>query len=504
MRLKILAAVVFGLAAIAIMPLSQATPAGSAVMAQLAATVGTPPPPVASAARTRPTPTPTPTAAPPAAVATDCTIMVPANPLSAQGLATPYRLTQAAGAPKCSESNPGVQAFVQAAVVDPASGQIAVYNPLVIDQGSRAGVAPIVPALPAGGVVGIWFGYNGGVLTLAGAGASHCVSGIPGSAFGQFSYCNAGAFFRAANAAIAAGKLNVPALPTAKDGKPCPTTRDFMVVDQDQSDNVTTSYLIAANGTMAQNTPANVKKMAGGKAIVNGSDEGLVSRKMSAALGCPTWTAPDLADPAHTPVTALPLNELQAAAHQKAPIATVPTMDPMTLVNGQRNLAKLNAYRLGVDQLQLSSFNPALTTPYCKNLLSTGLPRIAQDKALLQVVTSPDAAVATNLFTFLGARFQATFSATAGFLGCTTRLNVHNPVTLTTDANGVVTAATINISVPDRAAAPAAPAATTAADVAKDAAPAPPDTTQADAAVVPATATNKAAPVPLGAALSQR
>src|SRR5436305_11100434 len=121
MRLKILAAVVFGLAVIAIMPLSQATPAGSAAMAQLAAAMRTPPT-VVSAARTRPTPTPTaaatPTPAPAAAM--DCTLIVPANPLSAQGLATPYRLTQAAGAPKCSEADPGVQAFVQAAVVDPA------------------------------------------------------------------------------------------------------------------------------------------------------------------------------------------------------------------------------------------------------------------------------------------------------------------------------------------------------------------------------------------------
>jgi hypothetical protein len=499
MRLKILAAVVFGLAVVVLMPLSQATPAGSAVMAQLAATVGTAPP-AASAARTKPTPTATPTPAPPA-VAVDCTLIIPANPLSARGLATPFLLTQAAGAPKCSMANPGVEAFVQAAVVDPASGQISVYNPLVTDMGSKPAVAPTLPALPAGGVVGIWFGYNGGNLTLGGSGARSCVSGIAGSAFGQVSYCNAGAFFTAANAAIAAGKLKVPALATAKDGKTCPTTRDFMVVDQDPSDNVTSSYLIGANGSTAQNTPANVKKMAGSKAIVNGSDEGLVARKISAALGCPPWMAPDLADPAHTPVTALPLNELQAAADQKAPIATVPTMDPMTLVNGQRNLSKLNAYRLGVDQPQLSSFTPALTTPFCKNLYGTGLPRIAADKALLQVITSPDAAVATNLFTFLAARFQATFSASAGFLGCTTRLNVHNPITLTTDANGVVTAATINLPSrgrPDLAAAAAAPAVATAADVAKDAAPAPPDTTPADAAVVPASATKKAAPVPAG------
>src|ERR1700742_3526976 len=42
----------------------------------------------------------------------DCTIDVPANPLSAKGLATPYLLSAAKG--RCNETNADKSAFVQA------------------------------------------------------------------------------------------------------------------------------------------------------------------------------------------------------------------------------------------------------------------------------------------------------------------------------------------------------------------------------------------------------
>jgi hypothetical protein len=74
------------------------------------------------------------------------------------------------------------------------------------------------------------------------------VNGLNGSVFGQFAYCNAPAFFRAANVAIKGGMLTVPALGTAKDGMPCMSTRDFALIDQDQSDNVTATYLTTGTG----------------------------------------------------------------------------------------------------------------------------------------------------------------------------------------------------------------------------------------------------------------
>src|SRR6516225_1290184 len=83
----------------------------------------------------------------------DCTLVVPANPLSAQGLATPYQLsaTNAANGP-CNEANDNQSAFVQGVVYDPNTGAFSVYSPLVIDQGTQPAVAPTVPTLPQGAV----------------------------------------------------------------------------------------------------------------------------------------------------------------------------------------------------------------------------------------------------------------------------------------------------------------------------------------------------------------
>ncbi|HCP74947.1 MAG TPA: hypothetical protein DIU08_09915, partial [Ktedonobacter sp.] len=92
----------------------------------------------------------------------DCALIVPPNPLSAQGLATPYQLvaTDPANGP-CHEANPAQSAFIQGAVINPATGHISIYNPLVIDQGTKAAATPVVPTLPNGAVVGLWFGSNG-------------------------------------------------------------------------------------------------------------------------------------------------------------------------------------------------------------------------------------------------------------------------------------------------------------------------------------------------------
>src|SRR5437870_3317230 len=142
----------------------------------------------------------------------DCTLIVPPAPLTAAGLATPYQLvaTDPAKGP-CHELNADQSAFVQAAILDQATGTISIYNPLVIDQGTVPAAPPVVPTYPADAVVGIWFGYNGANLTLrptVGALADNsCVNGLPGSIFGQYAYCNAPAFFGAAHVAINAGKL---------------------------------------------------------------------------------------------------------------------------------------------------------------------------------------------------------------------------------------------------------------------------------------------------------
>jgi hypothetical protein len=376
----------------------------------------------------------------------DCTLIVPSHPLTAAGLATPYLLAATnPGNTNCHEATPAEAAFVQAAALDPATGRVSIYNPLVIDQGTQPAAAPAVPTLPADAVVGIWFGANGTGLRLKGTDFNtltdaKCVNGLGSSIFGQMAYCNAPAFFQTANKLIQANKLVPPALGTAKDGMPCPTVRDFSVVDQDQSDNVTTSYRITQDGNLAQNTAANAAAFPGSVALNNGSDNRLLAVALDSALGCAPWRAPNLADPGQM-VPALPLDELQAAMYQQAPVALVPSGDPMTLVNGHPNLLKQNLYRAGVDQPNVASFAQANADQkaYCQDLMSIAPARLELDRQWTSAASSLDPAVANSFFTFLASRLDFTLGPSG--LNCTGLLNVSNPVHLTVN-DGIVVDAT--------------------------------------------------------------
>ncbi|GAB2551774.1 hypothetical protein [Nocardia heshunensis] len=421
----------------------------------------------------------------------NCTLVVPADPLSAEGLATPYQLVAtdpAAGA--CNEANPNQSAFVEAAILA-EDGTLTTYDPLVVDQGTQPAVTPVPAQVNRAATVGIWFGFNGANLTLQaadggdGLARGHCVNGLRhGSIFGQFAYCNAREFFRAANRRIADHRLVVPGTGTAKDGLPCPTVRDFVVVDQDQSDNVVTHYLATANGQTAQLDAANTAQLTTATDLANGSDNLLLSRFIDPALGCTPWMVPNQsADRQPTP--ALATDELSAAANQQAPIALVPLTDPMTLSNGATNVLKTDLYRQGVNQGLVRGRDrdedgdgadavetaDAATVPgtggngritadgrthtgddgdgatYCTNLFTTanGVQRVFTDQQIFAAAPSVDPAAATNLFTFLAMRAQQSFAN----LNCQALIGKPNPVALTTDANGVVTAATFT---PDGAA----------------------------------------------------
>ena len=279
----------------------------------------------------------------------------------------------------------------------------------MIDEGTAPAAPPVVPTLPPNAVVAVWFGYQGDTLTLRGAGT--CVNGAPGSPFGQFGYCGAPAFFAAANAAIQAKKMTVPPLGTAVDGQPCPTTRDFSVVDQDQSDNLTTTYIALPDGRTAQSTPA-TRALPGTRTLSNASDNGLLVARLDPVLGCHPFTAPDLTV-GGTPTAALALNELQAAAFQGSPAATVPPNDPMTLVRDHPSVVKTDLYRAGAD---MPPMNPAVDTgaAYCTNLATIAPGRLALDRTLTSAAPSPDPAVASSLFGFLTQRLTAAWTE----LGC--------------------------------------------------------------------------------------
>src|SRR5579871_2966626 len=389
-----------------------------------------------------------------AAASMNCTLTVPNHPLSARGLATPWQLGDG-----CSEATGTEQAFVEATILSP-NGQLQVYNPLVIDAGATPAAPPVVPKIPRGSQVIIDVGFNGTNLLLEGRGArqGHCVDALGQSVIGQVSACNAVNFYRLANFEIGIGRLQIPASGNANDGQACMTVRNFAMVDQDQSDNVVTSYLMNANGQIAQNTAANAAALNGATTLVNGSDDKLLAAFLDPATGCTPFTAPDITDPAGSSGSQA-LNELSARANQQGVIALVPTNDEMTLVGGAYSVAKTNVYRSLVDQplLPANSDPVAVAMAYCQNMSNIAPARSQLDMTREAGVGSPVPAVGNTLATFIGNRLAMSFAN----LGCN-NFGLTNPVAVTVDGNQVATTVAYNLA-QQKAVAPAAAGASASA-----------------------------------------
>ena len=229
--------------------------------------------------------------------------------------------------------------FIDATILAP-NGQLQVYNPLVINQGTTPEVAPVAPTIARGSRVILSVGFNGGALALVGRGArqGNCLDALGNSLVDQTPQCNAANFYRMANFEIARGLLKIPAAGTGKDGQACQTTRDFALIDQDQSDNAVASYLFnPATGQTSQATAANAANLTQDTAETNGSDNGLLDKFVDPALGCTPFTAPNTTNPAGASASQA-LNELSARQNQKGTIALLPVNNPQLLVGGQFSL----------------------------------------------------------------------------------------------------------------------------------------------------------------------
>src|SRR5437773_178737 len=137
-----------------------------------------------------------------AADSTNCTVTVPDRPLSAKGLATPWELGDG-----CTWANGATEGvFIDATILAP-NGQLQVYNPLVINQGTTPAVAPTPPTIARGSQVILSAGFNGNALALVGRGArqGNCIDAYGNSLMNQTPQCNAAHFYRMANFEIAHG-----------------------------------------------------------------------------------------------------------------------------------------------------------------------------------------------------------------------------------------------------------------------------------------------------------
>jgi hypothetical protein len=395
----------------------------------------------------------------------NCDIIVPANPLSARGLATPYQLTGPDGMTPaesgCRMSNAvKLGAFVQATILDPATGALSVYDPLVVTQGTRPAVRPSVPRIPANAVVTIDFGFNGKDLFQVGAtpttlADADCVNGQAGSIFGQVSFCNGINFFNAVRKAEHEGLLKVPSpgtsdkiIPSGGDmgtGQECPVTRNFEVAGQDPGDNVTAAYVLnPLTGQTAQDTTANAGNIAGATLLLSHGDNTLLDLFLDPVLGCTPFQVPDLANN-DVPTSSPAVDEILSGAYQPKSPALVPENDEMVRsAAGEFDAAKTDMFREELGQAPISSQNNKTSDPemYCQNIVDIQTPFLAANQALLATGQSPVTAVGNNLLTFMANRLSTSFAD----LACQS-FGLTDPVTITRNGAGVAVAAAFNTSV---------------------------------------------------------
>ncbi|KAF9147562.1 hypothetical protein BG015_010782, partial [Linnemannia schmuckeri] len=294
-------------------------------------------------------------------------------------------------------------------------------------------IVPVVPKLPKNSIVGLWFGAISGSITLTDD-IKDCVNGLSSTdIFGQFAYCSTHKFFQAVQDAKKNGdKVVIPPLGKDVNGNPCPTTCHCGIVDQDQSDNVLTTYLQSKGEHFAQATKANPKKLKKFTEIANGSDNALVADLIDPAIKCIPFKAPSLMEP-DVQLGSMALNELHAS-RQHAPIALIPYSDPMVLSNNKPSIAKVNAYRRGVDQHLITNLNQATPKAYCTNYGKIAPGYIQKIAKVIVGCPSPDTGAANNLLTFMGQRYAASWVN----LGCDKVLKKTSDVTVTTNKQGAV------------------------------------------------------------------
>jgi hypothetical protein len=234
----------------------------------------------------------------------------------------------------------------------------------------------------------------------------------------------------------------VPSAGALGTGRECPTTRNFDMIDQDPSDNVTTKYLLnPATGQTAQDDTANAARMKGAQVLVNGSDNALIDDFLDPALDCTPFMAPDLGNHGAM-TTSQALDELLAAKNQPANVALVPENDEMVLgVGDSVDTAKTDLYRAEIGQAPVDSQTDASSSPamFCQNMVNIQTAFIAANEKIFAAWPSPVPTVGDTLFTFMANRLASSFDN----LNCA-NFGLHQTVTVVNNGAGAATEATLS------------------------------------------------------------
>jgi len=368
----------------------------------------------------------------------DCNLMVPNNALG-NGLFSPWIVsTNSISDTPCTQLDKKTSVFVEATILDADTGNFFVYYPLVLDANTTAASPISSMPLPVNSIVTIHFGTNANSITLIPENGDslanyNCVNGINNSVFGQFAYCNSVNFFSRVQELINIGVIKVPVTGCTLKGDYCPTTRHFAVIDQDQSDNVLSEYILTNDFKVAQNNVGNRNNLNVTKIITNGSDNRLLNIFILPALSCTSFTAPDLIE-TNVQRSSLALNEISAKQNALNGVqALIPAINPMTLVNDAENLDKVNSYRIGVNMHLLYTLNNTDNLDYCNNFYNIAPSFYKKYGPEFAVFPSPDPNVANNLLNFLVFRFINSWL----ILKCDVLTGKKSPLSVINDQNGV-------------------------------------------------------------------
>lgn len=367
----------------------------------------------------------------------NCILEVPDNPLTTGLFDLWFVSSDNPNILNCTQLLPEKAVFVEATIIDKDTGKFFIYYPLVVDKGTQPAILPERVNLPVNNNIVIHFGTNNNAIKLVSSinnidilGNNNCVNGFNDSIFGQFAYCNAISFFNDVNSMIHDLKINIPFIPNSNKGILCPTIRYFGIVDQDQSDNVLSSYIITNDNKVAQNTFINNKILNVKNIVGNGSDNRLLNVFINPAIGCISFIASTIIEK-NIYKSSLALNEIQANTYGNVNIdALIPANNPMTLVNGKQSIEKINNYRVGVNQPLLQNLNVVNDINYCTNMENNSIFFLS---TYINEFINYKSPTNDNLLIFLCDRFTNSWI----LLNCDNLLNKTSPIFNTINDFGI-------------------------------------------------------------------
>ena len=391
-----------------------------------------------------------------------CNIEVPNDPLNT-GLFLPwYVSTDPESAVPCTQTIKSSAVFVESTIVDLITGELFVYYPLILDNGTFPVVPILKTILPKTYSTIISFGSNGESIKLIPSRNdpnslinANCNYGIDNngtiSQFGQVAFCNAVNFYDNINKLIMKNLVKIPNIGKTQKGDICPTTRSYQVVDADPNDNSLSTYIITENMEVVQNYPENAKQLKVANIIGNGSDNRLLSVFISPAVGCHSFQVPDLVVKQILRYS-MALNDIQSNLLQfllpQEDIALVSFNNPMTLLDGNISINKTNLYRQNVNQpLFYGTIEEAKNydTLFCNKLEEITIPFLIKYHYELTNFVSPDNENADNLLNFLCNRFVGTW----GILNCQELTGKICPIQVTFNNEGIAIGNNLAINSPN-------------------------------------------------------